>query len=321
MGKLCLKSAGFAVWCYILLRFVLFRRTKTSASSLLVEWGCLKRKCEALEAHPLLVETGAFRDFVPGANTSLRSTRFRFEEGALVTALRKGQWLVLDEVNLAPPDILQRLRGLLLTYHTGKQTFVLSEHTGEEIVPHENFRIFGCMNPPIQLNVVPEDAAGMKTDCGVSHQAEQYQPQLIVSAGKKDLPMDIRSCFAEFYVDEVWTLSDLTEIVSRLLPYADERFARQVAEFYIQARRLCLNYALTTGAGSVPHFSLRNLTRAVRYAVTASTRVWHPRKLLVSVTALWVIEPLLSVLASVVTTFCVSRFRRGLWQTDLLPIL
>jgi hypothetical protein len=30
---------------------------------------------------------------------------FAFQEGALVRALRSGAWLLLDEVNLAPPEV------------------------------------------------------------------------------------------------------------------------------------------------------------------------------------------------------------------------
>lgn len=30
---------------------------------------------------------------------------FHFMEGALVTALREGHWILLDEINLAPPQV------------------------------------------------------------------------------------------------------------------------------------------------------------------------------------------------------------------------
>lgn len=35
--------------------------------------------------------------------------RLVFREGALVTALRKGHWVVLDELNLAPTEVLEAL--------------------------------------------------------------------------------------------------------------------------------------------------------------------------------------------------------------------
>lgn len=36
-----------------------------------------------------------------------------FQEGALVEAVRKGHWIVLDELNLAPSDVLEALNRLL----------------------------------------------------------------------------------------------------------------------------------------------------------------------------------------------------------------
>ena len=36
-----------------------------------------------------------------------------FKEGVLVEALRKGHWIVLDELNLAPTDVLEALNRLL----------------------------------------------------------------------------------------------------------------------------------------------------------------------------------------------------------------
>ena len=39
--------------------------------------------------------------------------RLVFREGALVTALRRGHWLVLDELNLAPTEVLEALNRCL----------------------------------------------------------------------------------------------------------------------------------------------------------------------------------------------------------------
>lgn len=38
---------------------------------------------------------------------------FAFVEGALVKALKHGWWLLLDEINLAPPEVLERIAGIL----------------------------------------------------------------------------------------------------------------------------------------------------------------------------------------------------------------
>ena len=44
-----------------------------------------------------------------GSFTTDACGRLRFREGALVTALREGHWLVLDELNLAPTEVLEAL--------------------------------------------------------------------------------------------------------------------------------------------------------------------------------------------------------------------
>lgn len=41
------------------------------------------------------------------------SVAFRFVEGTLVQALRNGDWVLLDEINLATPETLECLCGLL----------------------------------------------------------------------------------------------------------------------------------------------------------------------------------------------------------------
>ena len=41
------------------------------------------------------------------------SFAFSFVPGALVDAIEKGKWVLLDELNLAPGEVLQRLSGLL----------------------------------------------------------------------------------------------------------------------------------------------------------------------------------------------------------------
>lgn len=41
------------------------------------------------------------------------SFAFSFVEGVLVRAIREGKWVLLDEINLASAETLQRLSGLL----------------------------------------------------------------------------------------------------------------------------------------------------------------------------------------------------------------
>ncbi|KAJ9076840.1 AAA ATPase midasin [Entomophthora muscae] len=68
--------------------------------------------------------------------------RLQFQEGALVTALRHGHWIVLDELNLAPSDVLEALNRLL----DDNRELLISE-TQEVVKPHKNFMLFATQNP------------------------------------------------------------------------------------------------------------------------------------------------------------------------------
>jgi len=48
-----------------------------------------------------------------GTYVSGSDGQLRFQEGLLVQALRQGHWIVLDELNLAPTDVLEALNRLL----------------------------------------------------------------------------------------------------------------------------------------------------------------------------------------------------------------
>lgn len=105
---------------------------------------------------------------------------FRFVEGALVAAVRDGHWLLLDEVNLAPPQVLERIMGLLEGGSGGG--LVLLERGDSEVIPrHPDFRLIAAMNPA--------------TD-----------------AGKRHLPRHIREHFTELYVGEPDSSADLVRL-------------------------------------------------------------------------------------------------------------
>lgn len=66
-----------------------------------------------------------------------------FKDGLLVHALRHGHWIVLDELNLAPTDVLEALNRLL----DDNRELVIPE-TQEVIRPHPHFMLFATQNPP-----------------------------------------------------------------------------------------------------------------------------------------------------------------------------
>lgn len=63
----------------------------------------------------LLRELDKARDRIEAATKHNCSAAlgFAFVEGALVRALVDGDWILLDEINLAPPEMLDCLSGLL----------------------------------------------------------------------------------------------------------------------------------------------------------------------------------------------------------------
>lgn len=64
-------------------------------------------------------------------------------DGVLIDAMRKGHWIVLDEINAALPEILFVLHSLL----DDDGYVVLAEKDGEVVRPHPDFRVFATMNP------------------------------------------------------------------------------------------------------------------------------------------------------------------------------
>ena len=66
-----------------------------------------------------------------------------FQDGLLVRALRRGDWIVLDELNLAPTDVLEALNRLL-----DDNRELLIPETQEIVRPHPNFLLFATQNPP-----------------------------------------------------------------------------------------------------------------------------------------------------------------------------
>jgi len=66
-------------------------------------------------------------------------------DGILTDAMRKGEWVVLDEINAALPEVLFVLQSIM----DDDGYLVLNEKDDREIVKkHPNFRLFATANPP-----------------------------------------------------------------------------------------------------------------------------------------------------------------------------
>ncbi|CAN4116387.1 unnamed protein product [Withania somnifera] len=162
---------------------------------------------------------------------------FSFVEGAFISALKNGEWILLDEVNLAPPETLQRIIGVL-EEETG--SLCLTERGDVDYVNrHSNFRIFACMNPA--------------TD-----------------AGKRDLPISLRSRFTEYFVDDLLDDEDLSLFISQFIDedHSSRELVSKIVQFYKAAKKQS-DDKLQDGANQKPQYSLRSLYRALEYTKKA----------------------------------------------------
>jgi len=66
-----------------------------------------------------------------------------WQNGLLIEAMKKGDWVVFDEINSAMPDILFCLHSLL----DDDQKITLLENDNQVVTPHKDFRFFATMNP------------------------------------------------------------------------------------------------------------------------------------------------------------------------------
>jgi midasin len=167
---------------------------------------------------------------------------FSFLEGNIVKAVRNGDWVLLDEINLASSDTLEALTDLLSGGSGGTPSILLTE-TGnvERVVAHPNFRVFAAMNPATDV-------------------------------GKKDLSPGIRSRFTELYVESPDSdKKSLQNIVEKYLggettEPAIVKVASDVTKLYLKIQELAKANMLVDGADQKAHFSLRTLTRTLTYA-------------------------------------------------------
>ncbi|CAM9377533.1 unnamed protein product, partial [Scytosiphon promiscuus] len=179
------------------------------------------------------------------------SFAFSFVEGVLVKAIREGKWVLLDEINLASAETLQRLSGLL---EGAEGSLCLTERGDiDPVVRNKDFRLFAAMNPP--------------TD-----------------ASKKDLPPALRrSRFSEVYVPELEDRTDLKQVVDGYISGVavdHESLAFTAVDLYLWARGLSAE-SLSDGAGQRPRYSLRTLVGAVSSARRLVDRGFSPKRAMV----------------------------------------
>ncbi|CAG8594552.1 11651_t:CDS:2, partial [Racocetra fulgida] len=159
---------------------------------------------------------------------------FKFVEGSLANAVTKGDWILLDEINLASTETLECLNSIL--QDSESSLLLIEKGDSKPITRHPNFRIFACMNPATDV-------------------------------GKRDLPPGLRSRFSEFYVNSPDSRrDDLLCIVKKYLSgciHGEDRVCIEIVDFYLEVKELQRQHKLVDGSNQRPHFSMRTLTRAL----------------------------------------------------------
>ena len=169
---------------------------------------------------------------------------FQYVEGALVKAVQRGEWVLLDEINLASAETLECLSGLL-----EGDSLVLSERGDMEAIPrHPDFRLFAAMNPANDV-------------------------------GKSNLPSALRARFSEFYLSELEDRDDLAMIVQGYLARVNPKPpAATIVDFYLTARKES-ETRLVDGSNQKPRFNLRSLSRALEYCADTTNLFGFDRAL------------------------------------------
>ncbi|KZV82948.1 hypothetical protein EXIGLDRAFT_754664 [Exidia glandulosa HHB12029] len=202
------------------------RKLNEEAQVSMEEWDAFERQVASFEVQHVLAKG---------------KLAFAFVEGPLLKALRSGDWVLLDEVNLATPETLECVSALL---QGPTASITLTEHGSLEPVPrHPDFRLFACMNPATDV-------------------------------GKKDLPPNIRSRFTEIFVTppdaDRETLLSIVQLHIGHLAVGDRTAVADIADFYTAAKRLAEARELADGSNQRPHYSMRTLTRMLSFVADAA---------------------------------------------------
>lgn len=233
------------------------QRVKQDSSS--AKWTDIAHEVESLESslfppdtsHSVELDVSGHRSDQNGVEPPRKRSRcsksrkrprveFRFSEGVLVRAMRQGKWILLDEINLAPSELLERLVSVV-----DRGQVLLSNENGDVVNQAAGFMIFGAMNPP--------------TD-----------------AGKRPLPAVLRTRFSEFYVGDVKDPRDVSLLVVHRFfrkPFNDLSITRDeinmaedVARFFLHCCQLSREGRVEDTAGKPVRFSVRTLSRMLDFA-------------------------------------------------------
>ncbi|KAG8971033.1 hypothetical protein FRB90_010617, partial [Tulasnella sp. 427] len=150
---------------------------------------------------------------------------FVWKDAAFLRALQEGDWVLLDEMNLAPQAVLEGLNAVL--DHRGT---VYIPELGRSFTRHPNFRIFAAQNP--------------------LHQG----------GGRKGLPKSFLNRFTKVYVREL-SPTDYHLICAHLFPGFSSETLTQMITFNARLHEEVMLRRSFAREGSPWEFNLRDLLR------------------------------------------------------------
>ena len=150
---------------------------------------------------------------------------FQWCDGVLLTAIKEGMWVLLDELNLASQSVLEGLNSCL-----DYRASIFIPELGKTFKCPPTFRIFAAQNPLAQ------------------------------GGGRKGLPKSFLNRFTKVYVDSL-SDSDLREIVAGRYPSLDISLITRLVDFNTRVHHDVVEKHEFGDLGSPWEFNLRDVFR------------------------------------------------------------
>jgi midasin len=158
--------------------------------------------------------------------------KFQWKDGILVEAMKRGDWIIFDEINLANPAILERINSLL----DPDRSITLTEKENEEVRADPKCRIFATGNPAT------------------------YQ-------GRKELSPAWRNRFTEIWIPEITDPAQLKQIVGTWLQKLEggQDLASRVVDFHNEMKEKTASKEIGAAQRGGFIYTLRNLFSLSQY--------------------------------------------------------
>lgn len=192
---------------------------------------------------PLSADWRSFADSVDEFERIVMSdtpVRFHFIKGQMAKAITDGDYILLDEINLASKETLDHLSTLIENKHSS--VTLLDRGDSAPLLRSPKFRLFACMNPSTDF-------------------------------GKRELDPVFRSRFTEFWISSpAENINELNLLVRSLLKNClcpdkkeSETIVDDISNFYTKIMSLSRDALISDASGMRPNFSPRTLFRALSF--------------------------------------------------------